>query len=544
MLGSHKKRHRRKKKNEAQQHLMTIKPAATAMPQVLHSKAKLKQSYVLEEQEVKQSLSVRQQKDDPSLASIQQQQEILFFTDKIVVNDGDRSASSSLANGDESTTAARLHRGTPISSPGAKTTEDGPQLTSSYIQLDDDAVTEKWIKTKVHFDKSYYPNYTKVLEDDNSPSVESARNFEDEGLFVWPKPVLSSKRNEILTINRCLDSGPPVWTQCNQNTTELVGLRNFTVSRELVKSVASKVFVAERFVPIPVAQGLATDALPSNAEENILNIHIGEMSITASSNERKEQNIACQIDELYQQYLNRMENRSTKEHLKQKLDVVRQLIAQTKSDETIKRKRMNVDRRDTRRALYRELQADRDLLERILEKWKSLKEVRHQQGFNETTLKLIIKAEPVDEDSDRREWNEKFSLELNECLEEALDGYQASKEDVNRVKRPNADEIEDDLHEMFVKALRHPGEPKLFLELHKSATGNNYKPQQETSSAKYRVQIRVDGKIATTAKSSQVLYASQNRVPLNATFAIHLPMVLPKSIQLIVSFKMFNYSPS
>lgn len=539
MLGSHKKRHRRKKKNEAQQHLLTIKPPAV-LPQVLQSKAKLKQSYVLEELEVKQSLSARQQNDEPSLAGIQQQQEISFFTDTIIVADGDRSASSSLANGDEPTADARLHRATPISSPGAKTTDDGPQLTSSYVQLDDDAVTEKWIKAKVHFDQAYIPSSTTIVADDESQSAEPARNLDDEGLFVWPKPVLSSKRNEILTINRCLDSAPPVWTQCNQNTTELVGLRDFTASRELIKSVASKVFVTHHFAPIPISKALATDALPTIAE-NILNIHVGEMCIAASSRERKEQTIAGQIDALYQQYLDRMENRGTTEHLKQKLDVVRQLLAQTQSDEAIKRKRITEDRRDTRRALYRELQADRELLERILEKWKSLKEVRHQQGFNETALRLIIKAEPVDEDSDRREWDEKFSLELNECLEEALDSYQAGKEVGHRVKRPNADEIEDDLHEMFVKALRHPGEPKLFLELHKSATGNNYKPQQEISSAKYRVQIKIDGKIATSAKSSQALYASQNRVPLNATFAIHLPMGLPKSIQLIVSSEVFLF---
>lgn len=532
MLGSHKKRHRRKKKNEAQQLLLTIKPVLP--PQVLQSKAKLKQSYVLEELEVKQSLSARLQNDEPSLDGIQQQQEISFFTDTIIVADCDRSASSSLADGEEPVAGARLHRDTSISSPGAKTTDDGPQLTSSYIQLDDDAVIEKWIKAKVHFNQTYSPNFTTIIAEDESPSTEPVRNLDDEGLFVWPKPLLSSKRNEILTINRCLASSPPVWTQCNQNTIELVGLRNFTVSRELVKSVASKVFVSHHYAPIPVTKALATDALPT-AAENILNIHIGDMCIASQSSERKEQNIAGQIDVLYQQYLDRMENRAYTEHLKRKLEVVRQLLAQTQSDETIKRKRITEDRRDTRRALYRELQADRELLERILENWKSLKELRHQQGFNETALKLIIKAEPADEDSDRRLWDEKFILELNECLEEALDNYQAEKEDGHRVKRPNADEIEDDLHEMFVKALRHPGEPKLFLELHKTATGNNYKPHQEASSAKYRVQIKINGKIATSAKSSQALYATQDRVPLNATFAIHLPMELPKSIQLIVS---------
>lgn len=502
---SHKKRQRRRKKLDVFTAATAPTPAPPKPPQIVQAKARLKSIFVQEEREVNQSILAHCRKDEPSVAAAEQQkrdEDNAFFTACIAAD------LISNTTGDSPT----MKPITPsISSPSG----NKQQLASSYIQMIDDndvveqPVTIKWAKEKNLFDK-LHPTIIDGYQQDSEASPEAAkspRNVEDEGLFVWPKPASLSKRNEKLLLNRWADDSD--WILHNR--------RDFSDSSILLKTMESpKQFNPVRYI------GSATGAHQSADEDRLLSIQIDKIQFNApnSSNAGEESLIAGQIEDLYHFYIERMNNVGSIQHLEHKLATIRHLIKDVRrNDDRMKWLQMLQDRREIRGRLYHELQTDRDVLKRLLELWKRLKDVRLKQGHNKTAVKMTIKAESTDKDVDRTNWDTTFAIELHECLEEAI-------AELDQNQNPNR--IEDELYEIYGRSLRQPGEPKLFLELHKSSMDDSLK------AAKYFVEIRINDQQAATAINNKPIFVGHNRIPLNATFSIKLPADERPNVQLLV----------
>lgn len=533
---SHKKRQRRRKKSDvftASTSSSMPPTKSKPRPHIIQPKARLKASFVQEQLEVDQSIIAHCQKgaaaavDDNGGGQLQQQQDELdhsFFTASIAASSNSPAILSQThqPGSDDDCQAIKSSLKTP--SIGAAADDDDEnnskqQLTSSYIHDDisgNDPLTVKWQKEKVHFDQLETNVGAKDLRNQTDPEASPTkpiRNIESEGLFQWPKPSSASKRNVTAMQTR-------FGRHDDDSDWILQNVRDYNDSSVLIKTMET----AKQFHPIRYAAAQPQHTLVINNEgrDRLLCIQIDAIQFDALD-EQAEAVVADKMEHLYNFYIERMNSIGTIQHLEQKLEMIRHLLESSSTlpdaDHT-KWLRMLRDRRDIRQSLYRELQIDRDVLKRLLELWMRLKEIRTQQGHTKTPYKMIIKAEPTDVDADRNEWDAKFDIEFRECLEEAIEELNGASATGGNAQSPA--KIRNELNALYGRSLRPPGEPKLLLQLRKSATtkATNEIPPKPT---KYFIEIRVDGQQAATAVNSKPILSRLNRIPLSAMFSIKLP---------------------
>lgn len=560
ILNQNKKRRRRKKKTEIHYPNQLSVAAATLPsttkfpnPTVGFTKPKLKQFYLKEEKDVNSALLLHSTKITQEQIDAKKIEEYDFFTDSILVETFECSTDvvdeiSYVCVGEKP-----IRRTTsPISSIDKVINEacDVQQLASSYIQVEDDNFIEKWERKRVKpRDENilFYPqaeilNLNQDITDD--PNI---RNLEDEGLFVWPNPVLL-KKNEHKMINRFLEDGSEGWIQKINGMTELIGQRNF-IEHQLVKTESTKIFRSIFFEPRPVDEVIVghNSSIPDSFMT--LKIHISDLIFEKSTeaNTDDESIIARKIEVLYEQYLERQRNGSIVERLQNKLNTLRKLTASKFNEEKLtadKLRQFKFDRRDIRNELHRERTTDREILRSVLEHWTELKEVRKKQGFNSTALKLVIKTENVDEVRDLEKWEATFAMELNEILEETIE-YCNEKRRTHKSRKdfkttneskPNPDEIEDRLHDVYMKSMRYPGEPFIFLELHKISVAIANTNAIPDPAIRYSIQMIIDREKVTSVKSLPLIsVGALNKVYINRMFTIQLSKSIPKNVQLLVS---------
>lgn len=151
--------------------------------------------------------------------------------------------------------------------------------------------------------------------------------------------------------------------------------------------------------------------------------------------------------------------------------------------------------RDVRTKMYNEGFRYRELIKSILFTWKSIKAIRNEQKYTNTSVKLIIKKEYNDYDFEKENWEQNIEEEANDIasdyektfsdcvkkyktdLKEWKEQKKAASEDdddeivPDRPKKPqkviDRDKIVDEVTEKCLKSLKPPGEPILDFELSK-----------------------------------------------------------------------------
>lgn len=570
ILNQNKKRRRRKKKAEPHhQNQLSVPtlPSSTKFPNPTagFTKPKLKKSYLKEENDVKSALLLRNNGKSEDLEDVEKKEKNDFFTDSISVekfNDvikpsNDDNEILCASGGGEKLLQSSRRTTSPISSIDKAITEpgDGQQLASSYIQVEDDNVIEQWEKQQIKPCENllFYPQTNLTNLSDSIGAL--VRNLEDEGLFVWSKPNVC-KNNENKMINRFLEDGSESWIQKMNGVPELIDQRIFSEPSVLIKTQSTKEFRPVLFEQRHVDQVIGGHTSSTSVPDNLmtLKIHISELIFERiASAKREEHELARQVELLYKQYLDRR-NGNVVERLEKKLITLRQILASKFNDnEKVPAENLHqfkFDRRDIRNQLHRERQMDREILRSILEQWTELKEVRKKQGFNSTAPKLVIKIEKVDEIKDLEKWEATFAMELNEILEETIEYYNkkrreqkaSTKKDLPIKAKPNPDEIEERLHEIFSKSMRNPGEPIIFLELHKIPVASTNSAATETESTiRYSIQIVIDREKVTSVKSAPLIrVGAVDKVYINGLFTITLTKSMPKNVQLLVSIHLHS----
>lgn len=520
-----KKRKRRKKKNGNLLTVPTIYNNANInntnpTPITATIKPKLKKSFVTEEIEVKAALQMRQEQNkglDPSV-SLHIEKEIAFFTEQITLSEFDK-------HGTPTTDPPQ----TPISS--NKTNDpDGPQLASSYILVDEHCYVEKNKKTKCSYDDAllFLPHLKVTRRTNNNErnsAIEALGCIEDEGHFVWDQPQIFP-RNLAQMINRLYANNSNHLISSDKS--EFLGLRTFGNELDrLFKSDSSQTFntflYSDNHKPSTITSA-------DEKFEQLLKIQITEIKLdNDNENVEKEECLAKRIEELHKQYLCRIQSNCI-QILENRLASLRHILQRTHIEAIYLQYKS--DLRDTRSELHREHRTNRKLLQSILEHWTEIKALRAKQGFNKTALKVVIKIEECDKKVDEEKWEQWFETELTEMLDESLELYKSEMEkqqinkpkedcEIERLKKPNVDNIQKEIYKILTESYRRPGEPKIFVELHKIdiANGRGNHASFELGTPKYFIQIMIDGKIVTTIRNSEQF---ANRIVFNALTSIKL----------------------
>lgn len=509
MIAKSKIRRRRKKINKdladvETSHQQTSPPTLTDLKNPYRSdrKPKLNAVYVGEEQEIQKCLTYRMQRKSidykvctksPS-ASQKLQWELDFFHDGLMLSDEqdlDEKYPMMLSSGNDKQSLDGV---------------DGQLLASSFVLIDHDIVAEVWKPMLIEkADPELFIKFKGVtnnhFDDDNDSNFEELRDLNDDGLFVYERASRVSKSSENFIIKRLLLANKNDCVRVQGKTRILIGLpESHETSGILYRSICSKQFIPTHYEP-----RFLHDVGTVNVYCKTTELHLFFESIEWDFNYdlNEEEMLTQTIQELYSHYQQSNQINDIG-RLVQKLQSVRDLLEQfEKLDEKDDREiqQFIFDRRDLRNKIHREHQTIRDNILAILDKWTKLKDLRKRQGFAGTNLKLVIHTTETDMEADKRRWDLDFNYELNEVLEEAIQFYITGHRlrlrngggdglDVE-YKKPNPEEIEDMLYDIFLRSRRHPGEPIVRLEIQGESSNNGSNMASLCSTQKIAIQIQV-----------------------------------------------------
>lgn len=444
-------------------------------------------------------------------------------------------------------------------SSGKRTLErDAQQLASSYVQIDDETVIQKWSKKYLHFNYStyYYPLtqiYIGLENREYEPKLHLyTKNITEDGLFTSEKPYISNKNKNIL-INRFIAEESDKWLVYyrSDKSLDISDLINFSHDSQLYKTYNNTEktnFKATELNIECLRSNEIGNISSSTLTDRLLRIYISNVNFHTHPSYTKEYIYAKRLEFLYQLYSERAQNKVI-EKLENHLQSIRHLLKGRLLEMGDNSNPNHVDKlkndlRDTRNQLHHESKYDRELLQSLLELWKMLKDLRKKQGFNKTSIRMLIKMQEVDIDSDRENWKKKFEDELNEILEERKDSemdimYDV-KYDTKYLPKPDKANICEKLYQVYMKSMRHPGESIVSIELEKLSTiGIEYDSSDSSSMIVFQVMFD-DQKVGSLKRNTS--FGVNGYVNVNGMFCIKLSQKIPKKISIIVSvFFFFNY---
>lgn len=463
---------------------------------------------------------------------------------------------------------------------------DGPQLASFYDLNFDSVVVPFQKQTYESLNQRMFYSPALVLPKQFPQDVESAtttttttatavsgagvgqsivlRNVADEGYFIRPKPKIS-RINLALFLNRLIEEGDFRWYDFQ--TREIKDLMDITISKRLIKT-----FCAEKFHPIdypPTSVFLELDTF--SFQDRILKIHIKYIYFDIHPSFNDEQRLARELESLYDEYAEQKQN-DILQKIETKLKILRQLLEtvskstannssgknrrQKNPSNTVTTDTLQVHRdelKELRATWHRESARHRELMKTILEKWSTLKKFRDGIAKPDTSLKLIIKAHDPDRERDEYEWTHRFELEYREMMDEAMELYRKQKATRKKLSRagiqtedeenllnavivkPNLNEIEQELLDIYAASVRPPGEQIIDFELEKTHTAPIKSPP------KYLVRLLFDDGQLEFPESTKLDGVGQAQI--NAIYSIKFTTKIPHKLKFQVNY-FYDFSPT
>ncbi|XP_039444394.1 coiled-coil and C2 domain-containing protein 2A [Culex pipiens pallens] len=481
------------------------------------AKLQLNPDYVQEELEIQNSLE-RFALDEKAGKLDEYDREVLFFVDAVpeVFYDA-------LGNGAAERSPSIPSEANDPDSPG--------HLASSYIQTDGNQVIERYRLEKMVFEDGnllYVPG--KELPEGRGMLEEVTVNSDGgsagAGSLVPVKPDLDGA-NKSRMINRLIEEEQEEWFDaCG----DLVNLQNFITDKR-VKGVCGKKFTPFFVEPIPMSQ--TTEQLPM---ERTVKILIGKLRFENHPSFDEVVKLRLKLEQLYKQYYT---NRKLKvvSVLQKKLADLRRVTV----DEAEQSFSYKIQRRELRKLAYKEAKAERQLEKQIVEIWKELKDKKSDQG-----LKMTITSEEVsDVEEDRARWNERYTVELEETLEEEHELYAKEKQDyklylrdleqhadesklVQKPRKPDLSRLRQEFKKTFEESFRGPGEAIVDLTLQKDPQ-SSYESNLRKD-LRFKIKFFIDGNHVASTKARQ--FQSDSLVDFNTSFSIKLTTKIPESMKI------------
>ncbi|XP_023311108.1 coiled-coil and C2 domain-containing protein 2A [Anoplophora glabripennis] len=269
-------------------------------------------------------------------------------------------------------------------------------------------------------------------------------------------------------------------------------------------------------------------------KENILEIYLAELKFTHHPLFSLEHVLAVKLCNLYDQYSLCIKNNTT-DRVKTQLEALRYLrqnMGNRKVDEGASKRIRKVDRdiQKVRKVYFEERRKERENLKDILNTWKQIKKIREKQKFSNTNIKLLIKKEKLDYETDRTNYNREFDETFCEMIKE-------NKDDKKTNFTTNED-IRKDLDNIFQQSFRAPGEPVLKLSLSENheitetvEDSKEVSRRNSVRSTKMYLNILCDK--VPVCKSKAIDLSDDFLLNLKETFAIQLQKV-PKCLNIEV----------
>lgn len=428
--------------------------------------------------------------------------------------------------------------------------QEGPQLALSYLNNELETVVVPFDRNAtIAYDEHqfYMPELTlpKQLPNDIESLAGEAsftRNLVAEGHFLKPKPNISGI-NQSLFLNRLIEEGSLQWFDFNSK--EIKNLFDFTLSRRLIKT-----FCAEKFHPIdfpPTSILLDYDTF----QDRILKIHLKHIYFDVHPTFNDEQKLAREIESLYNEFI-AIKQSNILQRIDTKLKILRKLLEtvsrgnKSKTQKPLTTDSLQVHRDELkvlRATWHKESARFQEITKNILERWVDLKRIREETTEPSTSLKLKIMVQETVAEQDEHEWSERFEIEHNEMMEEAMELYKKQKalrkknekrglkteSDTQNDKKPiefvkpNAKKVEQQLLEIFTVSMRPAGEKLIDFELENTNTATIKSPP------KYFVRLVLDDGQLEFPDSTKL--NSVGQVNVHAVFSIKFTTKVPNKLK-------------
>ncbi|XP_052864196.1 coiled-coil and C2 domain-containing protein 2A [Anopheles cruzii] len=517
-------------------------------------RSKLNPSFVQEEREVRASLERFRDGPlgpggKPELHEVDR--EILFFTDTLP-DEVFYDAQDHHPSDDPLTTASgNPKRSPPLKSPSSNgEPEDTPtHLASSYFQTDDSAVVVvPWKTQKLDpLDENllyYQPGRAfsasrtmlKEVRVDSTVSIVGAGEPVDEErggrstTFVPPNVSVANKNR---LMNRLLEEEREEWFDARG---ELVDFRQY-VGTERVRGFCSKSFAPFYIEPIPLAN--TVEQLPM---ERTVKILIGKLHFDAYPTFGDVVRLRLKLEQLYRQYY-RIRRLNRTQLLEGKLQELR-TQEQNGDGADVDGFQLKMARRELRTLFYQEVRSERTVAKQMLEVWDELKDLQKDCG-----LKLTVTSPETKEDRDSSELQERFTMELQETLEEEHELYvrdkqeykaylrdleldeaadEAQREPIVKPKKPDPARLRHEFQRLFDETFRSPEAVPFSIVLQRDPEVIDRARQRSAKELQFKAKLFIDGNHVASTKARH--FQGDALVDFNTSFAIKLTTKIPEMV--------------
>nr|CAB3228105.1 coiled-coil and C2 domain-containing protein 2A [Phallusia mammillata] len=276
-----------------------------------------------------------------------------------------------------------------------------------------------------------------MLPSDISKKVEDSarpRYLEDEGFYVGRKPEIGLQNKNILE-NRLLrqpDNGRG-WFGADGEIEILPDPIKQVATKPWVEAV-EEVDPSIETVYVKAYEYLVEGKYLQGSEENELQVDIGTVIYHHHALMSREHVMASNLSQCYDEYIQKRHKNYVNFYI-DKLAALRRAVAtilsshdeslSTEVAASVRETRVHdfmSEIRRTSRQLNEAESSERDLMRRIIEEWREIKAVRDVQGFTNTSLKLTVKREEVNQQQDMQRWED----EVENQVEEKRDEYEIS----------------------------------------------------------------------------------------------------------------------
>lgn len=321
-----------------------------------------------------------------------------------------------------------------------------------------------------------------------------------------------------------------------------------------------RTFCEHEFHPIFCEPTRDTLEIPTR---KFIKIYLKELRFTQHPQLEEEHRLANRLEDAYLSYVTSMREKTT-EKLYAALQTERKIVSDLLKRETQESTESRSAEEETKRtkileqhlfavkmqrnALYQAETEQKQLLQQLLDLWKQLKDIRKQQGHQRTRLKLrLIVTHVADVAAERRTWMQRFEADLNEIYREELETYYIGKrlwkkrdrsvDSVSMPKKPDIEQLSEELKLKLAECTRLPGEPKIEIFYKRSSDDEFYDMPsaliQRRQFKSFFLKLYFDRQYVGMTRSYRL--EPDLSLAINEAIGIFLERRLPKDIKITVS---------
>ncbi|UJR21447.1 hypothetical protein I4U23_024533 [Adineta vaga] len=285
-----------------------------------------------------------------------------------------------------------------------------------------------------------------TLQEKLGGGVVEPRSLEDEGIFVGKRPIVPVnlvQRAEKRILQECAvdNKSPDRWFGPDGAIVSLPDPTKFVPTRPLIDDLFDPILGREfcKAYVVDNKSGVSND--PIGSDRYRLDIDLGTVSFIHHHLMSIEHVFAMKMKQMYEHYTVRMQQRVVQQlsdkikALKSAENNCRTLYEQNRYSssslpEELRNRLINYQNelRQTRNQRCNEMKLDRQLLQRLLDTWKKIKDVRRINGYTTTSVRLLIKQKSGKKTKHHEQMQQQIEEEIEDEIALAEEEFRREKE--------------------------------------------------------------------------------------------------------------------